>query len=119
MAYGPDLFGLGGAMKTMAFFLVICVACLASVDTPQLAKLQIEGGSVWGEGVWRPDNPNKNNQITETVTHYQCNATGGKQLVGTEAWCLEVSASSPFGMLEVGVEWLKVVEWDDKQIIAV
>jgi hypothetical protein len=105
-------------MKTMALFLLVASG-LATTDTPELAKLQIDGGAVLGEGVWRPDNPSKNNQITEAVTNYQCSVTGGRQLVGTEAWCLEVAASTPFGMLNVGVVWLKVVEWDDKQIIAV
>jgi hypothetical protein len=88
-------------------------------DSPKLAMLQIDPMSVWGEGVWRPDNPTKDNKPIETVTHYTCSRTGGKQLAGTEAWCLEASASSPYGMLDVEIEWMKVVEWDDKQIIAV
>jgi len=38
--------------------------------------------------------------------------------VGTEAFCLEASASAPNGMLTVGTQWLKVVEWNSTQIIA-
>jgi hypothetical protein len=58
------------------------------------------------------------NKLIEAVTKLECNRNGGKQLVGTEAWCLEVAASAPNGMLNVGTNWLKVVEWDT-QIIAV
>jgi hypothetical protein len=105
-------------MRMMAFVLLVASA-LATTDRPELAKLQIDGGRVWGEGVWRPDYPNRSNEGIETVTHYYCSITGGMELVGTEAWCLEASASSPYGMLDVGVEWLKVVSWDDKQITAV
>lgn len=97
---------------------LLLASCIAAKDAPELAKLQIEGGSVWGDGVWRPDNPNKNHKITQAVTHYQCSITGGTQLVGTEVWCREASANNPSGMLGIRVERLKVVEWDDKQIIA-
>ena len=108
-------------MKFSAFNLValLCFTALSSTSEPELATLQINSISVWGEGIWRPDNPTKKNQLIETVTHYTCSRTGGRQLVGTEAWCLEATSSNPGGMLSVGIEWLKVIEWDDKQIIAV
>jgi hypothetical protein len=88
-------------------------------DPPKLATLQIDSGSVWGEGIWRPDNPTKKNEIIEAVTHYQCNRTGGQQLTGTEAWCLEATANNASGMLNVGIQWFKVEAWNDNQIIAV
>jgi hypothetical protein len=99
--------------------LLILATISPAPDSPKLATLQIDAQSVWGDGVWRPDIPTKKNEIIEAVTHYQCNRTGGRQLSGTEAWCLEATANNTYGMLGVGVEWLKVVEWDDKQIIAV
>jgi hypothetical protein len=87
---------------------------------PLLAELEVYAdlGSVSADGVWRPDNPTGKNEITEAVTKLECYRQGGKSLVGTEAFCLEASASAPHGMLTVGFQWLKVVEWSDAQIIA-
>lgn len=87
---------------------------------PSLAELEVYAdlGSVSADGVWRPDNPTKKSEMTEAVTKLECYRQGGKGLVGTEAFCLEASASAPHGMLTVGFQWLKVVEWSDTQIIA-
>jgi hypothetical protein len=108
-------------MKTLSislsFFLL--TVFYPALDSPKLATLQINTQSVWGDGVWRPDNPTKKNELIEAVTHYTCSRTGGRQLTGTDAWCLEATANNASGMLDVGIEWFKVVEWDDKQIIAV
>jgi hypothetical protein len=84
-----------------------------------LAELQVYAdlGSVSADGVWRPDNPTEKNKITEAVVKLECYRQGGKGLVGTEAFCLEASASAPHSMLTVGFQWLKVVEWSDAQII--
>ena len=38
--------------------------------------------------------------------------------MGVAEFCLEASASAPNGMLNVGLQWLKVVVWSDAQIIA-
>jgi hypothetical protein len=87
---------------------------------PLLAELEVYAdlGSVSADGVWMPDNPTKKNQLTEAVVKLECFRQGGKGLVGTEAFCLEASASAPHEMLTVGFQWLKVVEWSDAQIIA-
>jgi hypothetical protein len=87
---------------------------------PLLAELRVDVdlGSVSANGVWRPDNATKNNEVVEAVTELSCFRRGGKDLVGTEAFCLEAAASAPQGMLTVGTQWLKVVEWSDSQIIA-
>jgi hypothetical protein len=106
-------------MKALSLSLLLLSVLHSASDSPKLATLRIDSDFVWGDGVWRPDNPTKKNEIIEAVTHYQCSRTGGRQLTGTEAWCLEVSANNTYGMLDVGVEWLKVVEWDEKQVIAV
>jgi hypothetical protein len=99
--------------------LLLLAALPPAPDAAKLATLQIDPEEVWGEGVWRPDNPTKKTEIIEAVTHYTCSRTGGRKLTGTEAWCLEATATNTYEMLGVAVEWLKVVEWDDNQIIAV
>ena len=87
---------------------------------PLLAELGVDTdlGSVSADGVWRPDNPTEKNETAEAVVKLECYRQGGKGLVGTEAFCLEAAASAPYGMLNVGFQWLKVVEWSDTQIIA-
>ena len=86
---------------------------------PLLAELRVDAdlGTVSVNGVWRPDNATKNNE-EEAVTELICFRRGGKDLVGTEAFCLQTSASAPQGMLTAGHQWLKVVEWSSTQIIA-
>lgn len=87
---------------------------------PLLAEIGVytDLGSVSADGVWRPDNPTGKNEITEAVVKLECYRQGGKGLVATESFCLEASASAPYGMLTVGFQWLKVMEWSDAQIIA-
>src|SRR6266853_1389797 len=106
-------------MKSLLALLLLAVPFSSPDDHPKLATLQLDSVSVGGEGVWRPDNPPQKNALIEAVAHYTCSRTGGRQLTGTEAWCMEATASSPGGMLSVGVEWFKVLSWNDQQIIAV
>jgi hypothetical protein len=88
-------------------------------DKPKLAQVFVysDPDEVSVEGVWRPDNLTKHNDVVEAVTSFKCFRHGGKDLVGTEAWCLQASAWAPSGMLDVSTDWLKVIEWSDTQII--
>jgi hypothetical protein len=89
---------------------------------PELAKLTpLDKDRITVMGVWRPDNPTKNNEPIEAVTELSCFRYGGRDLVGTQAFCLQATAmiaSKTDGMLYVSTEWLKVVQWDKAQIIA-
>jgi len=87
-------------------------------EKPQLAKLSGDSGLVTVRGVWRPDNLTKENEPIEADTELSCYRHGGKNLVGTDAFCLQASASAPEGKLYVATQFLKVVEWSDSQIIA-
>jgi hypothetical protein len=69
-------------------------------------------------GVWRPDNPTKQNEAIEAVTELSCFRHGGKDVVGTDAFCLQATAMSPNGFLDVSTVWLKVTQWGPTQIIA-
>jgi hypothetical protein len=92
----------------------------AQKQTPKMAVLTLGTDSSWVSvsGVWRPDNPTKENEVVEAVTELSCYRHGGKDLVGTEAFCLQATALSPNGLLDVSTDWLKVVEWSTTQIIA-
>lgn len=85
---------------------------------PKLAHVDVSGGMVSAEGIWRPDNPTKRNGTVEALTSFTCFRHGGRDLVESDSWCLSASASSPDGMLNVYTEWLKVIEWSDTRIIA-
>ncbi len=91
-------------------------------ERPKLAKvLSVDKDSVSVKGLWRPDNPTKKNELMEAVTELSCFRHGGHSLVGTEAFCLQVTAmvlDKTNGMLDVITGWLKVIEWNETQIIA-
>lgn len=89
---------------------------------PKLAELAVDadGGWVSASGFWRPDNPTKKNEVVEAATEVSCFRHGGKDIVGTEAFCLQATAMviPPDGMLDVSTQWMKVIEWSGTQIIA-
>lgn len=91
-------------------------------ETPKLAQLiTVADVGVSVKGLWRPDNPTKKNELMEAVTELSCFRHGGHQLVGTEAFCLQVTAQvidKANEMLDVNAQWLKVIEWSETQIIA-
>jgi len=99
---------------------LICASAWAQ-KTPKLAEMILDkdGGWVSVNGVWRPDNPTKKNELVEAVTELSCYRHGGKDLVGTEAFCLQAMALAPNGLLDVSTSWLKVIQWDATQIIAI
>jgi hypothetical protein len=99
---------------------VLALASAGAQQNPRLAELILDkdGGWVSVSGVWRSDNPTKKNELIEAVTELYCYRHGGKDLVGTEAFCVQAMAMSPGGLLDVSTGWLKVVEWSATQIIA-
>jgi hypothetical protein len=107
--------------KTLAVTIltVLTFATTWAQQKPKLVELILDkdGGWVSASGVWRPDNPTKKNELVEAVTELDCYRHGGKELVGTEAFCLQAMAISPNGLLDVSTDWLKVIQWDATQII--
>jgi hypothetical protein len=97
---------------------LLTFASARAQKTPKLAELIVDPFDVSASGVWRPDNPTKKNELVEGVTELSCYRHGGKDIVGTEAFCLQATAISPHGLLDVSTGWLKVIEWSDTQIIA-
>jgi hypothetical protein len=110
-------------MKRASLALILITFALPGAwgqQKPKLAELILnkDSGLVSVSGVWRPDNPTKKNELVEAVTELSCFRHGGKELVGTEAFCLQAMALSPDGLLDVSTDWLRVIEWSDTQIIA-
>ncbi len=107
--------------KTLIIILTMLTFASAwAQQKPKLAELILDtnGGWVSVSGVWRPDNPAKQNELIEAVTELSCYRHGAKNLVGTEAFCLQAMAMAPNGLLDVSTDWLKVAEWNTTQIIA-
>jgi len=110
-------------MKNAILAIILTTLSLASAwaqQKPKLAEMVVDKDSGWVSvsGVWRPDNPTKKNELVEAVTELSCFHHGGKELVGSEAFCLQAMALSPNGLLDVSTDWLKVTEWNTTQIIA-
>lgn len=108
---------LAGVLITL---LVLTSWQVRGQEKPKLASLAVDGEELNISGVWRPDNPTKHNELMEAVTDLSCFRHGGKELVGTEAFCLQATATviEPDKMLDVSTAWLKVVEWSETQVIA-
>jgi hypothetical protein len=89
---------------------------------PKLAEvLLVDKDSVYAKGLWRPDSPTKKNEPMEAVTELSCFSHGGNYRLGTEAFCLKVTAmvlDKLAGTLDLNTRWLKVIEWNETQIIA-
>jgi hypothetical protein len=109
-------------MKRLALVVLFGILTLTSAGAqkPKLAELILDknGGWISVSGVWRPDNPTKKNELIESVTELSCFRHGGKEFVGSDAFCLQAMAMSPDGLLDVSTNWLKVIEWNANQIIA-
>jgi hypothetical protein len=108
------------AAGVLTTLLVLTSAQVRGQEKPKLAELAVGDGVLNVSGIWRPDNPTKHNELMEAVTDLSCFRHGGKELVGTEAFCLQATATviEPDEMLDVSTAWLKVVEWSETQVVA-
>src|SRR6476620_6261496 len=85
----------------LLFGLIVLSLGASAEKTPTLAVAEVSADLVSVTGVWRPDNPTKQNKLIEAVYKLTCFRHGGKALVGTEAWCIDATASAPDGMLDL------------------
>jgi hypothetical protein len=103
----------------LLFSLIVLSSRAPAEKKPKLATAELSASSISVTGVWQPDNPTKQNKLIEAVYKLTCFRHGGKALVGTEAWCLDATASVPMGMLDLTTTRLKVIEWNSTQLIAI
>lgn len=111
-------------LKSFACIVLLSAIPVLAQNGPKAEKVrQAElildpNGPVVANGVWRPDDPTKRNGRSEAVVELSCFRNGGKDLVGTEAFCLQETATAAKGALQMSTRWLKVVEWSGTQITA-
>ena len=88
-------------------------------QSTQLAQLFIYADSVSADGVWRADNLNEKTELAfDAVTHLECHKHGGMDLVGTDAYCAQMTATVAFGVPDVDVAYFPVIIWSTDKIIA-
>ena len=103
----------------MLFVLPIPVLGQEQGQTVKLAHLYVHSDSILAEGIWRPDNLSEKTELVfDAVTHLECYKHGGRDLVDTDAYCAEMTASVMFGTPDIGVDYFPVITWDDDKIIA-
>lgn len=85
-----------------------------------LVKVNDFERSLFAEGVWRADNlTEKTEAAFNSVTRLECYKSGGREIVGTDAYCLEATAQVSAGNLPaIIVEYFPVVSWDKDRVIA-
>ena len=118
-------------MKSALIFLLALLLAPASAQEkaehgtkpPTLARLDDFGSFLFADGVWRADNLNEKTEAAfDSVVHLECYKTGGKEMVGTDAYCMVATAtiiSSGLGSLpDVDVMYYSVVSWDKDRVIA-
>lgn len=86
----------------------------------ELAELNDLGYFLYADGVWRADNLNEKTEAAfDSVVRLECYNSGGKQIVGTNAYCMQATATISFGDFpDVNVEYYPVVSWDKDRVIA-
>jgi hypothetical protein len=112
----------------LSIFLLIgqSVAQKKDINTEKDAKLSNlgemndYGDSVTAEGVWRADNLNEKTELHFTaVVRLECYKTGGKQLVGSDSYCMEATAQIiDQGFPGISVRYFPVKRWDKEMVIA-
>jgi len=101
--------------------LVLAASAFAQTAKPKLAELYMDNAHnptyARVDGVWEPDNPTKQNALVFAVVSVQCYRHGGTDFVGSDPFCLVATASPIAGTISVDANFLKVIEWNTKEII--
>ena len=114
-------------MRRMLFLLVLCFPLPAisqkkdaEAKPAKLAGVDDYGDSLIADGVWRADNLNAKNELAwNSVVHLECYKTGGRQLIGSESYCMEAMAQIIAGDLpDIAVIYFPVKRWDKDIVIA-
>lgn len=108
-------------MRISALVLLVFFATpsLAQENPAQLADLNDQGEFLFADGVWRADNLNDKTELPfDAVTHLECYKHGGIVIVGSDAYCMQATASIILGMPDINVEYLPVLTWDKDKVIA-
>jgi hypothetical protein len=105
------------AMESMKLSLYLCTLCFLVLTRvqgqthPRLAELTSVGDYVHVSGVWIPDVRTKESKLVPAVMDYSCYRHGGTEFAGSDAFCLEVTATPVTGTIHIDTNFLKVIAW--------
>jgi hypothetical protein len=86
---------------------------------PRLADLDVQASFLTAEGVRRADNLNEKTELAfDSVTRLECYKHGGRDLVDSDAYCVQMTASDVLGMPNIDVAHYAVITWDHDKVIA-
>jgi hypothetical protein len=101
-------------------FVFLTVAPLCGQEKPaQLAELNIYDNFLTTEGVWRSDNLNEKTELAfDSVTRLECYKHGGRDLVGSDTYCMQATVSITLGKNpDIQIDYLPVLTWDKEKVI--
>lgn len=108
----------------MKFMLYVCALFLLTLARaegqahPKLAELTGNENYLHADGVWIPDVRTKETKLLPAIVDYSCYRHGGAELAGTDAFCLEVTATPVVGTIHIDTSFLKVIAWSKTLIQA-
>lgn len=106
-------------MKRTFLFFILCVAAADSATNLHYTEdFNDHGDFVTASGMWRVESPTKETEVMLSETRIECYKTGGVQLVGTNAYCMQATASIVLNLPSVEVDYYPVVSWGKDRIIA-
>jgi len=106
-------------MATLSMAQVKAAGAQHETKLGKLARLNDSGRFLFADGVWRSDNPNEKPEKLDSVSHLECYKSGGQEIVGSDAYCMEATAMITFGHIpNVQVTYYGVVSWDADKVIA-
>ncbi len=106
-------------MAKWMMVLLFAMPVFGQEQPAKLAELSVFPDFLFADGVWRADNLNEKNELVfDAVTHLECYKHGGKDLVGSDAYCAQMTASIVLGMPDINVEYFPVISWGADKVIA-
>lgn len=104
----------------IAFFsLCFALPVFGQEHPANLAELHVNANFLFADGVWRPDNLNEQTELAfDAVTRLECYKHGGKDIVDSDAYCVQMTASVVLGMPDIDVAYFPVITWGRDKVIA-
>jgi hypothetical protein len=99
-------------------FLLLMLARGQGQAHPKLAESTSDENYLHADGIWIPDVRTKETKLVPAVVDYSCYRHGGTELTGTDAFCLEVTATPVVGTIHIDTSFLKVIAWNKTLIQA-
>lgn len=106
-------------MAKWLMVLLFAMPAFGQEQSAKLAELFVYSDFLAADGVWRADNLNEKTELPfDAVTRLECHKHGGRDLVGADAYCAQMTASIILEMPDINVEYFPVISWDADKVIA-